>query len=463
MPTPYRLLAVLPALLLPVVGPSLGPLGFSLAHAQDSAALEKLAKINKKAVDEYQNLNFDEARKLLQSAIDGAAESQLENHPVTARTYVHMGVVLLAGFKQKDEAIQAFRKALKVQPDIKLDKSLATPEIQEVYDEAIAAAKSEPAAPAGAGIKHEPVAASTRGVAIPIKVVVDPALGAKSVTLLFKAEGAEEFAEKELREDPPGSGTWLGEIPGAATQGSAVEYFIEASGADDKTLASKGTAEDSLSVTLSGGRKREPKPAPKEETGATWLVGLGFGSGVGWTSGVGEVNGNDHVSPTGFAPSQLAHVVPEVGYFIDPTMMLSLQLRFQLVTGASTYHPAPGPNGELECGDGICTPAWHAEAAFLRFSYFLAEGEFRPYVTGMAGGGQIRHVAKFESVAMCGPMKDQVCVDTVAAGPVFVGGGGGFLYDLTPGFAVTLGTNLLVGFTTFTFHIDINGGVALSF
>jgi hypothetical protein len=456
MPTPLRLLAGLLALFLPAICPSV--LGLSPAHAQDSAALEKLAKINKKAVDEYQNLNFEEARKLLQNAIDAAAESQLENHPVNARTHVHMGVVLLAGFKQKDEAIQAFRKALKIQPDIKLDKSLATPEIQEVYDEAVAAAKSEPAKPAGDAIKHEPVPASTRGVAIPIKVSVDPALGAKSVTLSFKADNAEEFSEKELREDPAGSGTWVGEIPGAATQGSAVEYFIEASGADDKTLASKGTAEESLSVTLSGGRKREAKPAPKEETGATWLVGLGFGSGVGWTSGYGEVNGKDHVSPTGFAPSQLAHVVPEVGYFIDPTMMLSLQLRFQLVTGASTYHP-----GGNECGDGVCTPAWHAEAAFLRFSYFLAEGEFRPYVTGMAGGGQIRHVAKFESVAMCGPMKDQVCVDTVAAGPVFVGGGGGFLYDLTPGFAVTLGTNLLVGFTTYTFHIDINGGVALSF
>ena len=46
-----------------------------------------------------------------------------------------------AGFKQKDEAIKQFRKALEIQPDIKLDKILATPEVQEVYDEAVAAQK----------------------------------------------------------------------------------------------------------------------------------------------------------------------------------------------------------------------------------------------------------------------------------------------------------------------------------
>ena len=46
-------------------------------------------------------------------------------------------MVELAGFKEKDEAIKLFRQALDIQRDIKLDKSLATPEIQAVYDEAV--------------------------------------------------------------------------------------------------------------------------------------------------------------------------------------------------------------------------------------------------------------------------------------------------------------------------------------
>ena len=107
------------------------------AEAEDSAAVEKVTKLNKKAVDDYQNLNFEESRKVLRQAIEACAQSGLENHPVTARTYVHLGIVSFLGFKQKDEAIKQFRKALEIQPDIKLDKILATPEVQEVYDEAV--------------------------------------------------------------------------------------------------------------------------------------------------------------------------------------------------------------------------------------------------------------------------------------------------------------------------------------
>ena len=85
------------------------------AEGEDSAAVEKVTKLNKKAVDEYQNLNFEEARKLLKSAIEVCAQSGLENHPVTARTYIHLGIVTFTGFKQRDEAIKQFRKALEIQ------------------------------------------------------------------------------------------------------------------------------------------------------------------------------------------------------------------------------------------------------------------------------------------------------------------------------------------------------------
>ena len=156
--------------LLPVV--ALATSSAARAAAEDSAAVEKVTKLNKKAVDEYQNLNFEEARKLLKSAVEICSQSGLENHPVTARTYIHLGIVTFTGFKQRDEAIKQFRKALEVQPDIKLDKILATPEVQEVYDEAVAQQKAasrrpkkpptEPK-PAGEGIDHEPVTQSRAG------------------------------------------------------------------------------------------------------------------------------------------------------------------------------------------------------------------------------------------------------------------------------------------------------------
>ena len=62
-----------------------------------------------------------------------------------------------------------------------------------------------------------------------------------------------------------------------------------------------------------------------------------------------------------------------------------------------------------------------------------------------------------------GPTGDKTCIDTVPSGPVIVGAGAGVLYNLTPAFALTLGTNALLGFTKFTFHVDLNAGVAVLF
>jgi Tetratricopeptide repeat len=451
------------------------------AAAEDSAAVERVTKLNKKAVDEYQNLNFEEARKLLKSAVEICTQSGLENHPVTARTYIHLGIVTFTGFKQRDEAIKQFRKALEVQEDIKLDKILATPEVQEVYDEAVEQRKADVAAtkkpptepkPAGEGIDHDPVTQSRQGSPITIKASVDSSLGAKKVVLSFSADGADDFAEKEMKEDSPG--TFVAEIPASATQGGRVDYFIEALGDNDTALASKGSEKNTLKIAMLGpdgkplapanrkGKKPPENPAPDESP--TLFFGLSIGSGVGWTTGKGEVNAtNNVVNPAGFETSRLLHFAPEVGYYLSPDLMLSVQLRFQLITGATDYHSGMNnpPGG---CGDDdVCPAGKYAFAGFARASYFFGEGDLRTYIAGTAGIGTIRHLATFESNPICGSDQKTTCVDTVPSGPVFVGGGAGLMYNLSPAFALTFGTNLLLGFTKFTFQVDLNAGVAFEY
>ena len=445
------------------------------AEAEDSAAVEKVTKLNKKAVDEYQNLNFEEARKLLKNAVEVCGQSGLENHPVTARTYIHLGIVTFTGFKQREEAVKQFRKALDIQADIKLDKILATPEVQEVYDEAVEqqkaaaaeAKKPPPVVKPGEGIEHEPVTKSPQGKAIPVKASVDPGLGAKKVVLSFSADGADDFAEREMTEDPPGSGSYTAEIPSSATMGGIVDYFIEALGDNDAVVGSKGSQNKTLKIAMlgpngqplipPGGKKKPPKP--EEDETPTWLFGLGFGSGVGWATGKGEVNDMDVVNPAGFAMSKLAHLVPEVGYYVSPEFMLSLQLRYQFISGGTAFYSSD----PKECGDGICEPGTYAFAGFARATYFFGEGDFRTYVAGIGGLGTIRHVATFESQGNCGKDHNVVCIDTVPSGPIFIGAGAGIMYNLTPAFALTFGTNALLGFTKFTFHVDLNAGVAFEY
>ncbi len=431
----------------------------------DSAAVEKISKLNKKAVDEFENLNFDQARKILKDALDACSRAGLDSSQVAARTHVHLGVVLFAGFKQKDEAVVEFKKALEMAPDVKLDKLLATPEIQEVFDQAVSEQKGEAggsgakaAAPAAAdAITHEPVTRAAQGKSIQINMTLDSSVKAKKVMLSFSADGSEDFGEREMQEQSPGN--WMGEIPSSATQGAKVSYYIEVDGADDQVVAKKGSAAEPMVVELRGPdgaplgqKKKVTKTMPKKEApeGASWYVGLGVGSGFGWTSGTGEINPADKVKPAGFAPATLGQVSPELGYFLSPDLVLSLQVRFQLVSGMTTF-------------TGGASPPSTAIAGFARARWLFDAGDVHPFVGALVGGGTIRHVASFNSVPTCGSSGKQTCVDSIKAGPIFVGGTGGVIYNVTPTFGLTGETNLALGFTNFTFNVDINVGVALEF
>jgi tetratricopeptide (TPR) repeat protein len=113
------------------------------ARADEAEMIGRVTKMNKKAIEEYENLNFEEARKILREALDVCTANGLDKHPIKARTHIHLGIVIFAGFKQKELALKQFRKALDIQPDIRLTKSLANPEIQAAFDEALAGAGSD--------------------------------------------------------------------------------------------------------------------------------------------------------------------------------------------------------------------------------------------------------------------------------------------------------------------------------
>lgn len=446
--------------------------GRAPAYAEDDmAAIDKIVKLNKRAVDEYQNLNFEKARKLLDEALAACTRSGLDSHPVTARTHVHMGVVLFAGLKDKDGAVAEFKKAAQIQSDVKLDTALATPEIQEAFDQAVAggggAAPSggATAAPAEDAITHEPIMRALQGKSIAINATLDSSVKAKKMVLSFSADGSDDFGKRDMKEQSPGN--WMGEIPASATEGAKVSYYIEALGDDDQVLARKGSATEPMVVSLRGPggaalvppkRKQPAQPAPETPSqGPTWFFALGLGSGDGWTSGKGEVNGKDQVNPTGFAWARLGQLVPEVGYFVNPNLIVSLQFRLQLVTGATQYVSA------TECSGGVCNPASYAASGFARAVWLFDAGDLHPFAGGMLGAGTIRHITEFKSEPHCGADMHTTCVDTVASGPVFVGGTGGILYNLTPAFALKAEANALLGFTKFTFNIDLNVGVAVEY
>src|SRR6478672_8621461 len=125
------------------------------AAAQDQAAVNKVTNLNKKAIDAYNNQDYEAARAVLKQALELCASAGLDKHPIRARTHIHFGIVAIVGFKQRAVGLKQFRKALEVQPDIKLTKSLATPELQDAFEEAVLASNESGGggggAPAGGG------------------------------------------------------------------------------------------------------------------------------------------------------------------------------------------------------------------------------------------------------------------------------------------------------------------------
>ena len=426
-----------------------------------------VTKLNKKALDEYENLNFEEARKILKDALDFCREAGLDQHPVTARTNVHLGVVVLTGFKQRDAAAKYFRKALEIQPDIKMTKSLANPEIQAAFDEVVASMTRPP--PGGvvartggdAGISHEPVTRASQGRGIPISVTLDPSLSADQVALSFRGAGSAEFSSKEMVEATPGN--FIAEIPATATTGTQVAYLIEAQ-KKGQPIASRGTKASPLIVSLApaspvaGGiqrpaGKQPPATTPSRE-GARFYLGLALGTGVGWATGSSETNGMHVADPAGLAAAQLVHLAPEFGYFLNPALILSVQARIQFLSGLTS---------QGQSCVGCSAPPSTAFAGFAKLTWLFGTSSLKPYLSASLGAGRIRHAAEFPQFPTCGSDGMTTCVDSIPAGVILLGPGGGVAYALTPGFGIVAGVTSQVGFPQFTFNLDFNVGLATQF
>jgi hypothetical protein len=427
----------------------------------DSAAVGKITILNRKAVEAYQNLEFETAVRILNEALELSERSGLTAHPVRARTYVTLGIVTLAGLKQRSPALTYFRKGLKIQPEIRLSPGLANPEIQAAFEEAIAelASGASDELPPEKALVHAPVHSSPGMKPVPITALPDKDLGARSLVLRYRAATSTSFTDVEMVKEP--DGTFAAAIPAAATDGPQVVYFIEARRADGGVLMTRGSAADPIVVALAppAVAQAAPPPAAQAQPPRRVFFALLGGTGFGLSSGTGEETRNS-VSSSGVAWARAAHLAPEIGFFITPHFMLGAQARLQIVTGATEYHPPNAQPGE--CGDGVCSPFTGAFAGLLKATWLLSEQDasFVPYLSLSAGGGTIRHVAKVSSPNTCGSLGDQACMDTVASGPVLFGPGVGFRLQVGSNVGIVAELSSLLGVPNFTANADINIGVA---
>ncbi|HVZ74670.1 MAG TPA: hypothetical protein VHJ20_19945, partial [Polyangia bacterium] len=311
-----------------------------------------------------------------------------------------------------------------------------------------------------AGLVHEAIAASRRGSTIDVVVDVQNDLPFERLVLDYRPATGGDFHHREMK--AVGGGAFHAEIPAEATRGAIVSYYVEALDAEGAPVAARGSAESPLVVALSGpvpDELVEHAPAPLDADEISVIprhlyLALLVGSGAGWATGNGDTNADVAVHPSSFALARLGHLAPELGVWWRPWLLFSIQGRFQAVTGTT----------DVYAGGRVYHAATYAAAGFAKATWLgSSAGRVRPFFSLAAGGGTIRHVVTYGALNDCGADHRQTCVDTIAAGPIAAGPGGGVMADLGGPFLAVLQVNTQVTMPAYTFNVDANVGVAAKF
>jgi hypothetical protein len=288
--------------------------GQASAQAQDQqAAVEKLVQMNKKALDDYDTLDWDAAKKTLLDALVLGKKAGLENHPVMARTYVHLGAVYI-GLKNRDKAIQSFGRAIEIDPSIQLSKGIATSEVTDAFNEAkrkgggggSGAEQPPPAskrrrAPTMEGDEPPPARKSSVTAVqddegrepdlpariqaldcpIPDEAILDkslllrcavaPSLPVAKVVIKYREPNKEEYSQVEMTKSPKG---WhQAKIPKKAVTGTSLYLYFEGLNAAGKPVVRNGEETSPNSIPLMEedaykqymAQKKKGRPGEEEE------------------------------------------------------------------------------------------------------------------------------------------------------------------------------------------------------
>ena len=312
---------------------------------------------------------------------------------------------------------------------------------------------------APAGLVHEAVTLGRRGSPITITVDVQNELAFAKLVLAYRPEGESEFRGREMTLVT--EGTYRAEIPAQGTLGATVAYFIEAQDKDGTPVAGRASAQSPLVIELAGPAPSASATAGGEEDeeadvpARRFFVALLVGGGAGWARGDGDTNADTRLEPPSIARAGLGQLVPEVGYWLTSTFLVSLQGRFEIV--------GRGPT-DVYANGRVYHVADYAAAGFVKGTWLVGDGRsLHPFFSLAAGLGRIRHVVTFDGLKSCGPSQGQTCVDTIATGPVAVGPGGGIVLDFTPSLAGVLELDTQLTFPAYSINVDANLGFAVKF
>jgi len=472
--------------------------------AQDQAAIEKLVQLNKKALDDYDTLEWESAKRTLLEALTAGRKAGLDNHAIMARTYVHLGAVYVTGFKDRNNAIQSFARALEIDPSIQLSRGIATQEVNEAFAEArrqrAGEGEERPAPPKkrarllsvsdDSGEKDLPVKITALDCPNEDEAIIDrtatlrcaleqtPVLQqVANVFLIYQEPGKDNYTEVQMTKTA--RGWYVGKIPKKAVNGKSIRYYFEGRNDAGKTIVTNGEEAKPLVLLLmteeayrKSKEKKVDRRGPDTENplnvpegpdrfgNRKWWIGIGAGSGFGYAKGQGleAVNRSSDMMfnklanefQPGGAWAGLLHLAPEVGFQISRNVAISVEGRFQ-------YIPQPAQYSRFAARGAI--------SGLLKVMRYSKQDRIRFFGTGIVGGGEGFRFPVYPVDPAIHPelSKEQNFKDTVRGGPIIAGAGVGMYYEASKRAAIVVEAHGLAGFPIFSFVVDANLALQVNF
>ncbi len=413
----------------------------SSAHADPKGDITSKSK---EAMENYDLMDYDAAKKLLNQALASAKKAKLDKDPVTARVYLDLGLAAFAGGDIEGAKV-AFISAVQIDPKIQIDAAYKSPELTKMLDEAKSggsAGKPDGGNPEPVldsvdcttvkGLQHTIIDTAPSAAPQPIEALVGTDIAPIKVSVFYRVEGATDFTELKLGKQ--GDCKYTGAIPAAAMKGSLIHYYVAALDGNNKAIAAKGSSgsPNILELTAAakkvvgtkddnedpiGGKTTKVEGPTGDISGGvvaggkrpkvmiTVAAGTGFGYVRGSTEGGSMVQqccvGNSYVV-----------LLPELAYQVSAKLSIGVAARIGLPIGANVN--AEGTEGHSTVAPG----------GLLRVRFALSESGEGVRVMGQIGGGVMRNTIKLTTNT---PGMD---TDIVAQGPLLVGAGVGFIKKL---------------------------------
>lgn len=421
-----------------------------------SPALLRMKQLNKKALESYDALEFEGAKKDLLEALSVAEKAAINKGKTLTSTYLILGLVFGAGLNDRINAIKYFTAALLLNANAKLDAARATPVLEEMFssarDNARSMRKSTNGATGKAGFRHAPVQEAAAGKPIRLKAKVSPELGAKSVVLYYRVGDVGDYKQMNMQEETPGN--FVTVIPGTEIEGATlVSYYLETIDQGGHRLPGSGDIEAPHEITIvADGEKIIASSEGGEEVaiGRRFFVALYLGTGAGFVNGGQSERSHPQANMpdaqvdirSGGALAPL-HVQAEFGYMLTELWQVSALLRLQTLN--------------------VMTPNSLSFLGEARAKRYFSQGTFRPFFALGVGAGQIRHRIPLGDYDGSTLTPDDI-VDTRIAGTAAFGLGGGinFMFTNNLGLAAEVNGLILVP-NNFAAHLDVNMGVVYNF